>query len=37
VGEELSDMEFVREVGIMGVCWDPDVEEGRLATEEQRE
>ena len=36
-GEELSDMEFVREVGTMGVCWEADVDEGRLATEEETE
>jgi hypothetical protein len=36
-GEEFSDMELVREVGTMGACWEADVEEGRLATEEERE
>jgi hypothetical protein len=35
-GEEHSDMEFVREPGTLGACWEADVE-GRLATEEERE
>jgi hypothetical protein len=35
-GEELSDMEFVREFETLGgTCWEADVEEGRLATEEE--
>lgn len=38
VGDEHSDTEFVRELGtVVGVCWEADVEEGRLATEEERE
>jgi hypothetical protein len=36
-GDEHSDVEFVREVGTLGACWEADVEEGRLATEEERE
>jgi hypothetical protein len=36
-GDEHSDTEFVRELGTLGVGWEADVEEGRLATEEERE
>jgi len=36
-GDEHSDMEFVREPGTLGVGWEAEVEEGRLATEEERE
>lgn len=36
-GDEHSDVEFVRELGTLGVCWEADVEEGRLATEEETE
>jgi hypothetical protein len=36
-GDEHSDTEFVRELGTLGGCWEADVEEGRLATEEERE
>jgi hypothetical protein len=35
-GEEHSDVEFVREPGTIGGCWEAGVE-GRLATEEERE
>jgi hypothetical protein len=35
-GEEVSDMEFVREFGTLGdTCCEADVEVGRLATEEE--
>jgi len=34
-GEEHSDVEFVRELGALGICWEAE-EEGRLATEEER-
>jgi hypothetical protein len=36
-GDEHSDTEVVRELGTLGVCWEADVDEGRLATEEERE
>ena len=36
-GDEHSDMEFVREPGTLGVGWEAEGEEGRLATEEERE
>jgi hypothetical protein len=35
-GDEHSDVEFVRELGTLGVGWEADVE-GRLATEEESE
>ncbi len=35
-GEEFSEIELVRDIGTFGGCWG-DVEEGRLATEEDRE
>jgi hypothetical protein len=37
VGEEFSDIELVREIGPWRGCWEADVDEGRLATEEERE
>ena len=37
VGDEHSDMELVRELETLAVCWEADAEEGRLATEEERE
>lgn len=37
-GEEVSDTELVREPGRWdGGCWETDEDEGRLATEEERE
>ena len=36
-GEEHSDWEFVRELGLLVVCWEAGVEEGRLVTEDERE
>ena len=37
-GEEVSDMELVREFGTWDDgCWETDEDEGRLATEEERE
>ena len=37
VGEEFSEMELERDAGVCMGCWDADTEEGRLATEEERE
>jgi hypothetical protein len=37
-GEEVSDTELVRELGTWDDgCWETDEDEGRLATEEERE